>query len=91
MMPDSLSCYTACCGFVVQRIHSSSLLKGCIIKDAVWDDKGFRLFYGDAHGRVAVANVPRVCGVCVHAFLYMYLDSICAVLGGHLVCLYPRL
>ena len=47
------------------------MLKGCIIKDAVWDDKGFRLFYGDEHGRVAVANVPRVsavssCAVLVH-------------------------
>lgn len=68
-----------CVLFVVQRIHSSSLLKGCIIKDTVWDDKGFRLFYGDEHGRVAVANVPRVCGVCVHAFVYMYLDSIYTV------------
>ena len=46
---------------IVQRIHSSTLLKGSIIKDAVWDDKGFRFFYGDEHGRVAVANVPRVC------------------------------
>ena len=46
---------------VVQRIHSSTLLKGSVIKDAVWDDKGFRFFYGDEHGRVAVANVPRVC------------------------------
>lgn len=51
---------------IVQRIHSSTLLKGSIIKDAVWDDKGFRFFYGDEHGRVAVANVPRVCS-------YMYI------------------
>ena len=50
-------CFTS----FVQRIHNSTLLKGSIIKDAVWDDKGFRFFYGDEHGRVAVANVPRVC------------------------------
>lgn len=49
-----------------QRIHNSTLLKGSIIKDAVWDDKGFRFFYGDEHGRVAVANVPRVCSyLCI--------------------------
>ena len=56
----------------VQRIHSSTLLKGCIIKDAVWDDKGFRFFYGDEHGRVAVANVPRVCPYLYIPLLHLF-------------------
>ncbi|XP_065912533.1 BLOC-2 complex member HPS5-like isoform X2 [Dysidea avara] len=61
---------------VSKRIHSSSLLKGCVIRDAVWDDKGFRLFYGDEHGRVVVANVPRLSRVLGNKNIFKVPDGV---------------
>ena len=48
----------------------------------MWDDKGFRFFYGDEHGRVAVANIPRVCSdnVCT-SLIAMALLSLIVVKG----------
>lgn len=43
----------------IQRFHVSTILKGGVVTEMVWDGDT-RLFYGDNQGQVALAFIPKV-------------------------------